>query len=81
MARLPPAPSAGQTLATRACRWMMRRMLGREPRPDGVYAHARRVVPALTLMNVAFETGRWDLEPELRKLVHLRVAQVIGCVF
>lgn len=56
-------------------------MLGREPRPDGVYAHARRVVPALTLMNVAFETGRWDLEPELRKLVHLRVAQVIGCVF
>jgi alkylhydroperoxidase family enzyme len=32
-------------------------------------------------MNAAFETGRWALEPGLRKLVHLRVAQIVGCVF
>jgi len=56
-------------------------MFGREPRPYGIYAHAPRAVPTLTMMNAAFETGRWAIEPELRKLVHLRVAQIIGCVF
>ncbi len=81
MARLAPAPSAAQNLATRVCRWLMRRMMGRELRPEGIYAHAPRAVPALTLMNAAFETGRWAIEPALRKLVHLRVARIIGCVF
>jgi len=79
MARLPAAPSAN--LATRFCRWLMTRVFGREPRPYAIYAHAPRVVPALALMNAAFETGSWALEPSLRKLVHLRVAKIIGCVF
>lgn len=81
MARLAPAPLTSQNLATRICRWLMRRMLGGEPRPLAIYAHAPRAVPALTLMNAAFETGRWAIDPALRKLVHLRVAQIIGCVF
>jgi alkylhydroperoxidase family enzyme len=81
MARLAPAPPAAQNLATRACRWLMRRMMGREPRPYGIYAHAPRAVPTLTMMNAAFETGRWALDPGLSKLVHLRVARIVGCVF
>lgn len=81
MARLPPAPPAGQGLGTRACRWLVARLFGREPRPYGVYAHAPRLVPTLTMLNAVFETGRWAIEPELRKLVHLRVAQIVGCVF
>ena len=81
MARLPPAPARTQNVATRVCRWLMRRMFRREPRPYAIYAHAPRAVPTLTLMNAAFETGRWALEPGLRKLVHLRVAQIVGCVF
>jgi alkylhydroperoxidase family enzyme len=81
MARLAAAPARSQNVATRLCRWLLRRMFGVEPRPYGIYAHAPRAVPALTLMNAAFETGRWAIEPELRKLVHLRVAQIIGCVF
>ena len=81
MARLAPAPTRPQNVATRFSRWLMRRMFGREPRPYGIFAHAPRGVPALTLMNAVFETGRWAIEPELRKLVHLRVAQIIGCVF
>ena len=81
MARLAPAAPASQSLATRVCLWFVRRLFGREPRPYGIYAHAPRAVPALTLMNAAFETGRWALEPTLRKLVHLRVARIIGCVF
>jgi len=81
MARLAPAPPATQNLATRLCRWVMRRMFRGEPRPYGVYAHAPRVVPALTAMNAAFETGHWAIDPTLRKLVHLRVARIIGCVF
>ncbi len=81
MARLDPAPLHTQSLVTRLCRWVMARMFGREPRPYGIYAHAPRAVPTLTLMNAAFETGSWAIDPGLRKLVHLRVAQIVGCVF
>ena len=81
MARLTPAPAAAQNVATRLCRWLIRRLFGREPRPYGIYAHAPRAVPAMTFMNAAFETGHWALEPALRKLVHLRVARIVGCVF
>jgi len=81
MARLAPAAPAAQNLATRACRWLMRRMFGREPRPYGIWAHAPRAVPAATLMNGIFETGHWAIDTPLRKLVHLRVAQIVGCVF
>jgi alkylhydroperoxidase family enzyme len=81
MARLAPAPPGSYSVATRFCVWAMGRIFGRAPRPYAIYAHAPRAVPALTLMNAAFETGRWALEPGLRKLVHLRVAQIVGCVF
>ena len=81
MARLAPLPPRAQSLATRACRWLMRRVMGREPRPFGILAHAPRAVPATVVLNAVFETGEWKLEPELRKLVHLRVAQIVGCVF
>lgn len=81
MARLPDALPERHSLATRACVWLIRRVFGRVPRPYAVYAHAPRVVPALTLMNGAFETGSWALDPALRKLVHLRVARIVGCVF
>ena len=81
MARLDPAPPERRSLATRACLWLWRRLTGRDLRPYLIAAHAPRLVPGLTLMNIAFETGHWALEPELRKLVHLRVASLIGCVF
>jgi alkylhydroperoxidase family enzyme len=81
VARLAPAPKASYGLATRVCRWVLKRVFGGVPRPYDVYAHAPRGVPALTLMNAAFETGAWAIEPALRKLVHLRVAQIVGCVF
>ena len=81
MARLGPAPPSSLNLATRVCRWLIGRIFGGVPRPYGIFAHAPRGVPALTLMNAAFETGHWAIEPGLRKLVHLRVAQIVGCVF
>ena len=81
MARLAALPSEKQTLTTRFCRWLIRRVLGRELRPYGVFAHAPRGVPALTVVNMLFEGGSWAIEAPLRKLVHLRVAQLIGCVF
>ena len=79
MARLGPA--SNRSLATRACIWVITRIFGREPRPYGIWAHAPRAVPAATLLNALFETGEWAIEPSLRKLVHLRVAQIVGCVF
>jgi alkylhydroperoxidase family enzyme len=79
MARLEPTRPRG--LLARLCMWVLRRMMGRDLRPLRIAAHAPRVVTGVTLMNAAFETGRWSLEPGLRKLVHLRVASLIGCVF
>jgi len=81
MARLAPLPPRAQSLATQVCRWLMRRVMGRDARPYGIWAHAPRAVPAAVVLNVVFETGGWMLEPALRKLVHLRVARIIGCVF
>lgn len=81
MARLPAAPESGRSVATRWCMRLMRRVMGRDLTPYRVAAHASRVVPCLVATNVAFETGRWALAPELRKLIHLRVASLIGCVF
>jgi len=79
MARL--APATHRSLATRFCMWMMRRMFGRDLRPYPIAAHAPRMVPALTIMNALFETGGWAIDANLRKMVHLRVATLIGCVF
>jgi alkylhydroperoxidase family enzyme len=49
--------------------------------PYRVAGHAPRMVPGLSLMSAFFGTGRWAIGPELRTLVHLRVAQIVGCVF
>jgi alkylhydroperoxidase family enzyme len=59
----------------------MRRLTGRESGPMAIWAHAPRAVPAVMLLNGVLETGAWALEPDLRKLVHLRVAQIVGCVY
>ena len=34
-----------------------------------------------SLANAVFGTGRWQIGAELRTLIHLRVASIIGCVF
>jgi alkylhydroperoxidase family enzyme len=81
MARIAPLPPESQTLLTRVIRWIMRQLFGRDARPYGIWAHAPRAVPAVFALNALLETGTWAIEPSLRKLVHLRVAQLIGCVF
>jgi alkylhydroperoxidase family enzyme len=81
MARLPPLPPDRQNLATRFCRWAMRRLTGKESTPYAIWAHAPRAAPAIFVLNAMLETGKWSIEPELRKMVHLRVAQIVGCVF
>jgi len=79
VARLDPAPR--RNVATRICTAIMRRLMGRDLRPYGIWAHAPRAVPAAFALNAILETGSWEIEAPLRKLVHLRVAQIIGCVF
>src|SRR5262249_28330802 len=81
MARLDPGPQAARRWSTRAWLWLLRRTFGRELRPYPVLAHAPKVVGNLLLMNALFERGDWTLPVELRKLVHLRVATIVGCEF
>ncbi len=79
MARLTPVPPARRPPLTRLVGWLARRLFGREMPPYGIYAHAPAVAPAVMVMSGLFERGAWTLDPTLRKLVHLRVAQIVGC--
>ncbi len=81
MARLQPRDATTLGIGTRFWFWLSRRLFGRVLAPYGVAAHAPRMVPALSLMSAFFGAGRWEIGSELRTLIHLRVAQIVGCVF
>jgi alkylhydroperoxidase family enzyme len=81
MARLEPVPDASLTLGTRFWFWIIRRVFGRMLKPYPILAHAPRLVAGATLGNALFSTGKWEIGPELRTLIHLRVASLVGCVF
>ncbi|TMA54008.1 MAG: hypothetical protein E6J75_14560 [Deltaproteobacteria bacterium] len=81
MARLDPVPDASLTRGTRFWFWVIRRVFGRVLTPYRILAHAPRLVGSTTLANAVFGTGRWQIGAELRTLIHLRVASIIGCVF
>lgn len=81
MSRLDPVPPDARRWSTRLWLWVMRRTFGRELRPYPVFAHAPKVVGNVMMMNMLFEMGDWALPADLRKLVHLRVATLIGCEF
>ena len=81
MARLDPVPDASLTRGTRFWFWVIRRIFGRVLTPYRILAHAPRLVGGTTLANALFGTGRWQIGSELRTLIHLRVASLVGCVF
>ena len=81
MARLEPVPDTSLTLGTRFWFWIIRRVFGRVLTPYRILAHAPRLVGGSTLANAIFGLGRWEISPELRTLIHLRVASLVGCVF
>ena len=81
MARIDPVPPAARRWSTRIWLWLLRRAFGRELRPYPVLAHAPKVLTNMMLMNLLFERGDWAQPLDLRKLVHLRVATLVGCEF
>ena len=81
MARIDPVPRESRRWSTRIWLWLLRRMFGKELRPYPIIAHAPKVLSNLVLMNVLFERGDWALPLDLRKLVQLRVATLVGCEF
>jgi alkylhydroperoxidase family enzyme len=66
---------------TRFQLWLQRRVFGRVLGPYPVIARAPRVVTMFTFANALFSTGQWAIGADLRTLIHLRVAQIVGCVF
>lgn len=81
MARLAPLPLHQLSRSTRFWLWLQRRMFGRVLRPYPIIGRSPRLVTAATWMNVLFGTGEWTIGPQLRTLIHLRVAAIVGCVF
>lgn len=81
MARIAPIAERDLGLATRFWFWLSRRLFGRVLAPLRIMAHAPRLVAGSTLMSGFFGSGRWAIDPQLRTLIHLRVASIIGCVF
>lgn len=81
MARIQPVPHDQLTLGTRFWMWVVRRTFGRVLRPYYYLAHVPRLVPVGLFSAAIFGTGRWRIGSELRTLIHLRVAELIGCVF
>ena len=81
MARLAPLSPHEFSRSTRFWLWLQRRLLGRVLRPYPIIARSPRLVTAVTWMNTFFSTGEWVIGPQLRTLIHLRVAAIVGCVF
>ena len=81
MARIAPVPERELTRGTRFWMWLVRRTFGRVLRPYPYYAHVPRLVPIGFFASALFGTGQWHIGSELRTLIHLRVAALIGCVF
>ncbi|HZP43149.1 MAG TPA: hypothetical protein VFD84_16800 [Candidatus Binatia bacterium] len=81
MARLAPLDVHALSWRTRLEFWLQRRLFGKVLRPYPILARAPRVTTGAMVMNAIFGTGRWTIGPELRTLIHLRVAQIVGCVF
>ena len=79
MARIPARQDLGRW--ERFWLWVIRRTFGRQLRPYGIVAHAPRMMPGMLIINAIFATGDWRIGAELRTLIHLRVAELIGCVF
>ena len=64
-------------------RWvgpLMTRMVGRVPTPYTAMAHSPRTVFAMTAANAILE-GLKHIPDGLKRLVCLRAAQLVGCVF
>jgi len=81
MARLDPLPLHDLPWTTRLQLWIQRRLLGKVLRPYPILARSPRLVTAMTFANALFSTGEWTIGANLRTLIHLRVAQIVGCVF
>jgi hypothetical protein len=79
MARIPARQHPGRW--ERFWLWLIHRMFGRQLTPYGIVAHVPRMLPGMLIMNGLFGVGDWHIGPELRTLIHLRVAELIGCVF
>lgn len=81
MARLAPLDVHALPWTTQVQLWIQRRIFGKVLRPYPILARAPRVVTTMTFANALFSTGTWAIGANLRTLIHLRVAQIVGCVF
>ncbi len=79
MARLQGIQKAG-SLLTRLVFFLVRRRLGRVPRPLRIHALAPRILTGYGQMEMAQEKAR-RVSAELKKLGQVRIAMRVGCPF
>ena len=80
MARIAGVPKNQAGVFVRLAYWMTRRKLGRVVTPVTLYAHHPRLLRAYAHMEMGQEQAR-AIAPELKTLLHIKVAMMIGCPF
>jgi alkylhydroperoxidase family enzyme len=81
VARLDPTPASELSRTSRFWYWVSRRLFGRVTTPLQIHSRVPRVLSAVMAVNGILETGHWSIGPDLMKMIHIRVATLVGCVF
>lgn len=80
MARIPGVTDNEASLFTRFVYWMVRRRFGHVMEPLRITAHHPRLLKATGQMEMGQEAAR-SINFELKALVSIKVATLIGCPF
>ena len=80
MARIQGVEASDAGLLARVAYWFTKRKVGRVIMPIKVHAHHSRLLRALGAMEMGQEAAR-TVDPQLKALVGLKVAKLVGCPF
>jgi AhpD family alkylhydroperoxidase len=79
MARLRPATPQGIDLVRRLTNASAKRIYGRTLEPTEIIAHSRPLLLGYAAITLASQRYANSVEPRLKQLAELRVAQLVGC--
>lgn len=78
--RIEPKNEEQMSWTLRPLLWMMKRRLGKVVNPFKAWAYRPGITIWMSLFQQSIESSKVT-EPQLKRMVCLRAAQMIGCVF